>query len=146
MAIRLRLADGTTVESDSVEDLARFYHQLSVRNGHRSSKNEPAPMQIDGTLDALPDTANKLVKLLLPVQDGLDTADVAKSLGVGPRGIGGFVTALSNWGKRNGFTKKQLLVKGRRSRGDRIVRTLTLNNHFRQALKEGRIPSMKLDT
>jgi hypothetical protein len=103
-------------------------------------------MQIDGTLDALPDTANKLVKLLLPVQDGLDTADVAKSLGVGPRGIGGFVTALSNWGKRNGFTKKQLLVKGRRSRGDRIVRTLTLNNHFRQALKEGRIPSMKLDT
>jgi hypothetical protein len=75
----------------------------------------------------------------------MNTADVAKSLGVGPRGIGGFVTALSNWGKRNGYTKKQLLVKGRRA-DDRNVRTLALNKNFRQILKEGKIPNMKSDT
>ena len=144
MAIRLKLADGTTVESDNVEDLTKFYQQLSSRNGHQ--KAEPAPVRVDGMLDPLPDTANSLVKLLLPAQDGLDTADVAKSLGVGPRGIGGFVTALSNWGKGNGFTKKQLLVKGRRPHGDRSVRTLALHKNFRQVLKEGKIPSMKLDT
>jgi len=143
MAIRLKLADGTSVESDSVEELAKFYQQLS-RNGHQTPK-EHATLRVSGTLESLPDTATALVKLLLPANDGLDTSDVAKSLSVGPRGIGGFVTALSNWGKRNGYTKKQLLVKGRRMSGDRSVRTMMLNKNFRQILKEGKVPGMKLD-
>src|SRR5437879_3953789 len=145
MAIRLKLPDGTAVESDSIEDLAKFYQQLS-RNGHQSPQAEPAPVRVNGKLESLPDTAAALVKLLIPAHDGLDTSNVAKSLGVGPRGIGGFVTALSNWGKRNGYTKKQLLVKGRRMSGNRSVRTMMLNRNFRQTLKEGRVPDMKLDT
>ena len=145
MAIRLRLADGSTVESDSVDELAKFYQQLS-RNGHQNAKTEPvgSPRPNDA-MDSLPETAASLVKLLLPAPDGLDTAVVAKSLGVGPRGIGGFVVALSNWGRKHGFTKKQLVTKGRRIDGGRSVRTMTLTKTFRQVLKEGRIPNMRLD-
>jgi hypothetical protein len=97
-------------------------------------------------MDALPETAASLVDILLPAHEGMDTADIAKSLRVGPRGIGGFVVALSNWGKKHGYTKKQLVTKGRRIEAGKSVRTMTLTKAFRQVLKEGRIPNMKLTT
>jgi hypothetical protein len=148
MAIRLRLADGTSVESDNVEDLARFYQHLSRNGDHKQKKSQTvlATENGNGDLEPLPETASGLVKLLFAEQDGLDTSVLAKGLGVGPRGIGGFITSLSNWGRRNGFaSKKHLLVKGRRA-DDKSIRTMTLHKHFRQVLKEGKVPGMKLDT
>jgi hypothetical protein len=146
MAIRLKLSDGTSVESDNVEDLAKFYQHLS-RNGHSKQKTETAlaPVNENGTMEPLPETASELVKHLFAEAEGIDTSVLAKSLGVGARGIGGFITALSNWGRRNGFaSKKHLIVKGRRP-DNKSIRTMALHKHFRQALKEGKVPGMKLD-
>ncbi len=140
MSIRLK-PDGT-VEADSVEELVAY--QRSLRNG-QPSKILRAEQPGEGE-EPLPEAAEKLVRLLLRSADGMDTADVAISLGVDPKGVGGSVTSLTSWGRRHGFSKKQLIVKDRRENGHgRMVRRLALSERFRKMIEQGEVP-MKLDT
>jgi hypothetical protein len=145
MAVRLTLKDGSVFEADSVEDVARFYQQLS-RNGSRAKGFVDRPQSTDSE-DSLPDHAKRLVSALLPASDGLDTAAVATALGVEPRGIGGYVTSLTAWGKRRGLVKKQLVQKERRANGHgRMVRRIKVTDFFRKMISEGKVPGMKLDS
>lgn len=150
MAIRLRLKDGTDVESDSPDELAKFYQQLS-RNGHE--KKAPTDRVIaserSGTLqftpEPLPDKAEKLIQMLLPNPDGIDVSVMAASFNVVPKGIGGYITSFTNWAKRNGIGKKtELLEKKQRFEGSKRIRSFALTKKFRQMIKEGRIPKINL--
>lgn len=144
MSLKLTLKDGSQVESDSVGDLLEFYRQVS--NGHPRPKTIAESRVTKSANSDLTEAAKKLIGLLLPALDGVDTGTVAKSFGVSPKGIGGTVTALTRWGQKNGLSKKQMLVKNRRTNVDgRSVRTLALTESFRKMIKEGKVPGVKLD-
>jgi hypothetical protein len=150
MAIKLKLADGTSVEADSVKELAEFYQHLG-RNGHSVKAVTPPDISQPPALQAapvepLPPTAVELLQLLLSSTEPIDTAEVSETLGVKPRGIGGYILALTNWGKRNGYHRKQILLKDRRKAEGKSVRTITLTKSFRQQLREGKIAGMPRTT
>jgi len=148
MAIRLKLdRDGRieAIEVDSVEE-AIAYQRQAHRNGTVSKgENRPAAT---GTDDALPVAAQKLVELLMVEPHGVETSTLAAVLGLKEaKAIGGTVTSLTSWGRRNGLTKRNLLVKGRKANGHgKTVRTMALSESFRKMINEGKVPGMKLDT
>ncbi len=149
MAIRLKLEDGSTIEADSVQELVAYQRaSAEARNGSRSKSTRNRQHDLVFVAeDELPRNARMLVDALLPNPKGVESAEVARLLGVSPRGMGGYVTALASWGKRRGLTKRQLLEKGRhKNGGGKIVRTISLSGLFRKMLKEGQVPGMKLDT
>lgn len=140
MSIRLKL-DGT-VEADSVEELIAYQNSLRGGRARGSSRQLEAESE-----ERLPEAARKLVMCLLHFPDGMNTADVAKELGVEPKGVGGSVTSLTAWGRRHNFTKKQLLEKERRVDGHgHVVRRIALSDRFRKMVEKGEVPGMKLDT
>lgn len=143
MSIRLKL-DGT-VEADTPEELVAY--QYASRNGGASSKKPARSRAASGDEEMLPVSAQKLIEILFPATNGLVTSDVAKALGLSePKAIGGSVTSLTAWGRRHNFTKKQLLIKSRRSNGNgHNVRVMGLTESFRKAIREGKVPGMKLE-
>jgi len=150
MAIRLRMKEGPFefIEADSAEELASAYQQFLRANGRKGRMPIDVP-SASGANEALPANALKLVRLLLPKPQGMNSHDVARELGVEPRGLGGFVTSLSNWGRRHNLTKKQIITKERRANGHgHLVRNLALTDRFRQMIQDGKIKglTMKLDT
>jgi hypothetical protein len=149
MAIRLKLENGSTVEADSVEELVTYQRALEGRR--RNPPSKPARIQKQAVLplgdEELPEPARKLVDILLPFPNGLQSAKIAQELNVSPRGVGGYVTALTSWAKRRGMNARQLLDKGRHSNGGGgMVRTLSISKSFRKMIQEGQVPGMKLDT
>jgi hypothetical protein len=148
MAIRLRLKDGTDVESDSAEELVKFYHSYS-QNG-----KAPVPKPVPGLMgkapvigtESIPENAAKLVRILLGARDGMTTVELAQKLGVSnPKGIGGFVTSLTKWASRHRLgDKKRLLSKTRRvgERGEKL-RMMGLTGNFRRQIEEGKIPGLE---
>jgi len=147
MPLKLTLKDGSQVESDSVYDLLEFYEKVSALNG-RGDASTTSKKHASNVKDLdLKEAPRKLLNMLFVAAEPVDTGNVAKSFGVTPRGIGGTITSLTKWGKQHGLSKKQMLVRGRRSNGNgHNVRTLALAENFRKMIKEGKVPGLKLDT
>jgi hypothetical protein len=144
MSIRLK-PDGT-VEFDTADELIAYQH--ASRNGTASpAKKASRNRHIIGDDEPLPESALKLVKFLLPKSDGVNTSEMAKALGLNEaKGIGGWVTSLTSWGRRHNLSKKQLLVKTRRANGHgHNARFMALHESFRKLIKEGKVPGVKLD-
>src|ERR1700733_3791519 len=124
-------------------------YQIASRNGGGSaSKKTSRTKRVARDEEPIPESAQKLITLLLPAQNGLVTSDVAKALGLNEtKAIGGSVTSLTAWGRRHNYTKKQLLTKTRRTNANgHNVRVMALTESFRKMLKEGKVPGVKLDT
>lgn len=145
MSIKLR-PDGT-VEADTPEELVA-YQRFFSRNGHVKPTRATQGFERDIGDATLPEAALKLVKLLWAHQGGMDTREIAKSFGLDhTKGIGGSVTSLAAWGRRQNLGRKQMLVKTRRPDDNgRIVRVLSLSDFFRKMIKEGKVPGVKLDS
>jgi hypothetical protein len=143
MSVRLK-PDGT-VEFDTPEELVAYQH--ASRNGSTNAKRPRGRPRASGDDEELPESALKLVKLLLPQPDGVNTSDVAKALGLNEaKGIGGSVTSLTSWGRRHNLNKKQLIKKTRRVNGHgHNVRIMALAESFRKMIKEGKVPGVKLE-
>lgn len=139
MSVRLK-PDGT-IEADTPQELIE-YQRSSSRNGYHTQKKSSADVE-DGPL---PEAASKLVKLLLPHHDGMETREIAKAFGLEhAKGIGGSVNSLAAWGRRRNlgkklFSKRQLVTAGK------SVRILLLSDFFRKMVKEGKVPGVKLDS
>lgn len=148
MAIRLKLSDGSVVEADSVDELLKYQQSLhSSRNGAKLLRAQRRATPVTNADEELPEHARKLVELLLPQTEGMDSAEIAKHFDVDPRGVGGYVTSLTRWGDKAGLKKKELIVKERRDNGNGdSVRRIKLTVSFRKMLKDGKVPGMKLDT
>jgi hypothetical protein len=148
MAIKVRLPDGTDVESDSPRELVEFLQlrgTLSNTNGTASSHTakvaKPSFPAVTSVADEMSENAAKLVTLLIDHPDGVETRKLAESLGVDVKGLGGYVTSFTNWSKRNGLgDKRTLLVKLRATKNGVKSRSLSLSKRFYQLVKEGRIP------
>jgi hypothetical protein len=148
MALRLHLADGTAVESDSPQELVDFYHRVAS-NGHKATtklEKTSATKRQSGSGEPLRENAAKFIRLLYDKPEGLTTKELADSFGFDPRGLGGIVANLSTWAKKNGMRgKKDVLAKNRRPENGVKVRTVTLTKEFRQRVKEGKVSGLDLD-
>ncbi|MCL4524034.1 MAG: hypothetical protein M1453_14075 [Acidobacteria bacterium] len=151
MTIRLRLKDDGSIDAievDSVEELLTIYQQFPLA-GNRAGTHSFVPRKLSADTDnsPLPESAARLVSLLYSAPHGMNTFDVAKALHVDPKGVGGFVTSLTSWGRRRGLTKKQLIMKERRPNANgRMVRRINLTDFFRKMIEDGKVPGMKLET
>src|SRR5258708_6011537 len=136
----LRLKPDGTVEADTPQELVEYQRSFS-RNGYHAQKKSSADVD-DGPL---PEAASKLVKLLWPHHDGMETREIAKAFGLEhAKGIGGSVNSLAAWGRRRNLGKK-LFVKRHMIRAGKSERILLLSDFFRKMIKEGKVPGMKLD-
>jgi len=147
MAITLTRADGSVIQADSPEELAQYEKALdAIRNGTRP-KGRRGKQRVVVSDEELPEHAQELAALLLKHSDGMASAEVGKHFGVDARGIGGYVTSLTNWGRRHGFTKRQMVKTDRRDNGHgHSVRRIRLADFFREKIKKGEVPGVKLDT
>jgi hypothetical protein len=149
MAIKVRLPDGTDVESDSPRELVEFLQLRTAINGNGTAI-QPAPRvvkapspTVTSIAGEMSENAAKLVSLLIDHPEGVETRKLAESLGVDVKGLGGYVTAFTNWSKRNGLgDKRTLFVKLRATKNGVKSRSLSLSKRFYQLVKEGRIPGL----
>jgi hypothetical protein len=138
MSVRLK-PDGT-VEFDTPEELVVYQHASRNGGATKGTRGRHATSDEEG----LPESALRLVKFLLPKPDGVNTSEMAEALGLKEaKGIGGWVTSLTSWGRRHNLPKKQLLVKTRRTNGARFM---ALHENFRKMIKEGKVPGVKIET
>jgi hypothetical protein len=147
MAVKLTLRDdGTieTIEAGSPQEARDAYLEL-LRNGSRPRKSRHAGVEngdprTSGSSDDFPEPAKKLVHVLAASPQGMKTSDVSRTLGVAPRGVGGSIMSLTNWGKHHGFSKGQLITKERVADGHgKMVRKIKINEDFVKLVREGKI-------
>jgi hypothetical protein len=139
MSVRLK-PDGT-VEADTPQELVEYQRSFS-RNGYHAPKKSSTEVE-DGPL---PEAASKLVKLLWPRHDGMETREIARAFGLEhAKGIGGAANSLAAWGRRRNL-KKKLFFKKHIITAGKSERILLLSDFFRKMVKEGKVPDVKLDT
>jgi hypothetical protein len=150
MSLRLKMKpDGTidAIEADSVEELLEYQRRLQCSGNHAQKVTPTQQEMLAAEEEALPEAAQKLVRLLVAHPDGMNTVDVAQALGVQARGVGGSITSLNAWGRKRDLTKRQLLTKDRRASGNgHTVRRIALAERLRRMIQEGKVPGMTLDT
>jgi hypothetical protein len=134
------------VEADTAMELVE-YHRQYAPNASKPPKAEWRRDFADRSAEPMPEVGHRLVKLLYSANTALRTTEVAQALGLQhPRGVGGFVTSLTAWGKHLQLSKKAMLVKGRsRSPSGKFVRTMALTDNFRRMIRDGKIPGMSPD-
>jgi hypothetical protein len=153
MSVRLKLkADGSieAVEADTVGELLEYQRQLQKKS-QQKKQEEYSAIHLSPTAElvdnSIPERAKLLVTYLMKQPEGMDSAVLARHLGVEPRGVGGSITSLLSWGDRNGLSKRQMIRKFRRPTGTgSTVRGIALHSFFRKMIEEGKVPGMILDT
>jgi hypothetical protein len=127
VAIRLSLPDGTAVETDTAEEALQFLRLVTTR---------AAPETRALSLDALPASARRLIETLAAQPDGLKGHDLAKALGIEPKGLGPVVVSILKWGRKIGLQKRDVLVKARRREAGVPVRIIRLASPLLKRLRE----------
>src|SRR5438105_3940941 len=147
MSVKVILrADGSieSIEAPSPKEVQETYVEL-LRNGGRTRNarangagNKPEASAKD---DGFPEAAKKLVRTLAAFPQGMKTSDVARTLGVAPRGVGGSIMSLTNWGKHHKFAKSKLIIKERVPDGQgKMIRKIRITEEFVKLIREGKIP------
>lgn len=139
----LKLKTDGTIEADTPAELAE-YAQLIARNGHSAiARRAVTDESEDGPL---PDSALKLVRLLLPLPKGMGVKDVAKEFNLEhTKGIGGPANSLAAWGKRHNMRRALLVRTKSRDEQGKTIRTWKLSEFFRKQIKDGKVPGVESD-
>lgn len=144
MGIRIKLEAGhpTSVEIDTVEEAIRFLQQFDgLPDKARLSVNQRPAVQkgrITVGPGGLPANVRLLIKELL-ARPEVTSQELAKTLGMVPKGLGPVVLALLNWGRKLGLSDREIVRKIRRRQNGDSVRILRLGTKLMNQIRQGEI-------